>query len=42
MSAEGWIGHWSPGMGGVSWNHWLELWSLWVLVAAVGWRLRST
>ena len=29
-------------MGGVAWNHWLELGSLWVLVAAVGWRLRQT
>jgi hypothetical protein len=29
-------------MGGVAWNHWLELGSLWVLAAAVGWRLRQT
>lgn len=25
-------------MGGIAWNHWLELGSLWVLVLAVGWR----
>jgi len=29
-------------MGGVAWNHWLELGSLWVLLAATAWRLRQT
>lgn len=27
-------------LGGITWNHWLELGSLWVLAAAVAWRLR--
>lgn len=29
-------------MGGIAWNHWLELGSLWLMATAVGWRLRHT